>query len=94
MAAEYRIQQVTYALAGAARRAPAAEVAFVFLEREDAIVTARVAAADEPALAGELRAAMDRLRTSAFDPRPSPRAAPTAARSTGSAPGRGLAELD
>ncbi len=70
VAADYRIQQVTYALAGLRAGAPAAEVAFVFLDREDAIVTERFEAADEPALVAELRAAMDRLRTSAFEPRP------------------------
>jgi ATP-dependent helicase/nuclease subunit A len=69
VAADYRIQQVTYALAGLRAGAPAAEVAFVFLDREDAIVTERFT--DEAALAAELRAAMDRLRTSAFEPRPS-----------------------
>jgi hypothetical protein len=70
VAADYRIQQVTYALAGLRAGAPAAEVAFVFLDREDAIVAERFEAADEPALVAELRAAMDRLRTSAFEPRP------------------------
>ena len=70
--------------------APVVEVAFAFLEEPDAACVARFAAADEPVLAGELR----EPRSSGCGPPTSPRArptarAPTAARSTGSAPGRG-----
>ena len=67
---EYALQRAIYALAALRSGAPAAEIAFCFLERPESPVTRRFAAGDAEALAGELRAAIGRLRTSAFSVRP------------------------
>jgi hypothetical protein len=72
VAEEYRLQLAVYALAVLRAGAPAVEVAFAFLEAADAVHAERFTAADEPALAGEIRAAIERLRISDFAPRPGP----------------------
>lgn len=63
---EYALQRSIYALAALRSGAPAAEIAFCFLERPEAPVTRRFAAEDAGQLAGEVRAAIGRLRASAF----------------------------
>ncbi|MDX6540173.1 MAG: ATP-dependent helicase/nuclease subunit, partial [Gaiellales bacterium] len=63
---EYALQRAIYALAALRSGAPTAEVAFCFLERPEAPVARRYGAADATALAGEVRAAVGRLRTSRF----------------------------
>ncbi len=66
---EYALQRAIYALAALRSGAPAAEVAFCFLGRPEEAVTRRYAAGDADALAGEVRAAIGRLRASAFTAR-------------------------
>jgi hypothetical protein len=44
---------------------------FAFLDRPGAVVAERFEASDEPGLAAALREAIDRLRSSSFEPRPS-----------------------
>jgi hypothetical protein len=63
---EYALQRAIYALAALRTGAPTAEIAFCFLERPEAPVARRYGAADADALAGEVRAAIGRLRTSSF----------------------------
>ncbi len=67
---EYALQRSIYALAALRTGAPEAEIAFCFLQRPDAPVTRRYATGDADALAGEVRAAIGRLRTSGFAARP------------------------
>jgi len=62
----YALQRAIYALAALRTGAPSAEIAFCFLERPDAPVVRRYGPADAGALADEVRAAIDRLRTSRF----------------------------
>jgi ATP-dependent helicase/nuclease subunit A len=66
---EYALQRSIYALAALRSGAPAAEIAFSFLERPEAPVTHRFTAEDADGLAAEVRAAIGRLRTSAFTAR-------------------------
>jgi hypothetical protein len=63
---DYALQRSIYALAALRSGAPAAEIAFCFLERPESPVTRRFAVGDAAALAGEVRAAIGRLRASAF----------------------------
>jgi ATP-dependent helicase/nuclease subunit A len=63
---EYALQRAIYALAALRSGAPATEIAFCFLQRPEAPVTRRYAAADACELASEVRAAIARLRSSAF----------------------------
>ena len=72
VAHDYRLQQVTYALAGLRAGAPEVEVCFAFLARAGAIVTQTFGPGDRAALEGEIAAAIERLRSSDFEPRPSP----------------------
>ncbi|HEY3613027.1 MAG TPA: UvrD-helicase domain-containing protein, partial [Gaiellales bacterium] len=62
----YPLQRAIYALAALRGGAPAAEIAFLFLERPEEPVTRRYGAGDDAALAAEVRAAIGRLRTSSF----------------------------
>jgi ATP-dependent helicase/nuclease subunit A len=66
---EYALQRSIYALAALRSGAPAAEIAFSFLERPEAPVTHRFTVEDADGLAAEVRAAIGRLRTSAFTAR-------------------------
>ena len=63
---EYALQRAIYALAALRTGAPSTEIAFCFLEQPEAPVTRRYGAEDAEALAGEVRAAIGRLRSSAF----------------------------
>jgi hypothetical protein len=66
---EYALQCSIYALAALRSGAPAAEIAFCFLERPEAPVTRRFASEDADRLAAEVRAAIGRLRASEFTAR-------------------------
>ena len=66
---EYALQRSIYALAALRSGAPAAEIAFCFLERPEAPVTRRFAPEDADGLAAEVRAAIGRLRASEFTAR-------------------------
>ena len=63
------LQRSIYALAALRSGAPAAEIAFCFLERPEAPVTRRFAPEDAERLAAEVRAAIGRLRASEFTAR-------------------------
>jgi hypothetical protein len=63
---EYALQRAIYALAALRSGAPAAEIAFCFLGRPDTPVSRRYVAEDAESLAGEVRAAVGRLRSSHF----------------------------
>ena len=71
--ADYALQRSIYALAALRGGAEQVEVSFVFLDGADEVASARYGAADADALAGEISAAIARLRDSSFAPRPSPR---------------------
>jgi hypothetical protein len=66
---EYALQRSIYALAALRSGAPAAEIAFCFLDRPEAPVTRRFAPEDADGLAAEVRAAIGRLRGSEFTAR-------------------------
>jgi len=66
---EYALQRSIYALAALRSGAPAAEIAFCFLERPEAPVTRRFAPEDADRLAAGVRAAIGRLRASEFTAR-------------------------
>jgi RecB family exonuclease len=66
---EYALQRAIYALAALRSGAPAAEIAFCFLERPEETVTRLYAQTDAGWLAGEVRAAIARLRSSSFTAR-------------------------
>ena len=66
---EYALQRAIYALAALRSGAPAAEIAFCFLERPEAPVVRRYATLDAEALAAEVQAAIARLRESRFSVR-------------------------
>ena len=66
---EYALQRAIYALAALRSGAPAAEIAFCFLQRPEAPVTRRYGSEDADALAAEVRAAVGRLRSSSFTTR-------------------------
>ena len=63
---ETRSVMALNALAALRTGAPTTEIAFCFLEQPEAPVTRRYGAEDAEALAGEVRAAIGRLRSSAF----------------------------
>ncbi|MDP9260019.1 MAG: UvrD-helicase domain-containing protein, partial [Actinomycetota bacterium] len=63
---EYALQRAIYALAALRSGAPAAEIAFCFLECPEETVTRRYEQADADWLAAEVRAAIARLRASSF----------------------------
>ncbi len=68
--AEYRTQRLVYALACLRDGATEVEVAYVFLERPEDVVSTTFTAADLPALEAELSAAIARIRAGDFRPRP------------------------
>jgi ATP-dependent helicase/nuclease subunit A len=68
---EYRLQRLVYALACVRAGAEEVEVAYVFLERPDAVVSARFHRELVPGLEAELSEAIGRLRASDFRPTPS-----------------------
>jgi ATP-dependent exoDNAse (exonuclease V) beta subunit len=68
---EYRLQRLVYALACFRAGAEEVEVAYLFLERPDAVVTTRYGRAELPALEDELSAAIARIREGEFTPTPS-----------------------
>jgi ATP-dependent helicase/nuclease subunit A len=68
---EYRLQRLVYALACFRAGADEVEVAYVFLERPDAVVSARFQRDVVPALEAELSEAIGRLRAGEFRPTPS-----------------------
>ena len=70
VADEYRLQRLVYALAALRAGADEVEVAYVFLERPEDVVSARFAAADAPTLAEELSTAIARIQTGDFRPSP------------------------
>ena len=63
---EYSLQRTIYALAALRSGAPSAEIAFCFLERPDAAVARVYQTDDAERLAGDVCAAIGRLRASAF----------------------------
>jgi len=71
VAAEYRVQQLVYALACFRAGSEEVEVVYTFLERADAVVSTTFSAADLEALEAELSAAIARLDAGVFLPRPS-----------------------
>ncbi len=68
----YAEQVTTYALAALRSGAPAAEIAYAFLENSEAVAVRRFAAADAPGLEAELRTAIDAIRAGQFPARPGP----------------------
>ncbi|HET6174734.1 MAG TPA: UvrD-helicase domain-containing protein [Gaiellales bacterium] len=66
---EYVLQRAIYALAALRAGAPAAEIAFCFLERPEETVSRRYMQTDVDWLAAEVQAAIARLRTSTFTAR-------------------------
>ncbi|HEY8858317.1 MAG TPA: UvrD-helicase domain-containing protein [Gaiellales bacterium] len=68
----YSEQVTTYALAALRSGAPAAEIAYAFLEDSAAVAVRRFSAADVPALEAELRTAIDSIRAGQFPARPGP----------------------
>jgi ATP-dependent exoDNAse (exonuclease V) beta subunit len=68
---DYALQRLVYALACMRAGAEEVEVAYVFLERPDAVVTATMTAADVPALEAELSATIARILRGEFVPTPS-----------------------
>ena len=73
VAEEYELQRQAYALALLGGGATSVDVAFAFLERPDTVSRASYQPDDEPALRSAVEAAVERLRSSGFAPRPSPR---------------------
>jgi CRISPR/Cas system-associated exonuclease Cas4 (RecB family) len=69
--ADYRLQRLVYALACMRSGAAEVEVAYVFLERPDAVVSSTFNAEDVPALEAELSAAIARIQAGEFVPTPS-----------------------
>jgi ATP-dependent helicase/nuclease subunit A len=68
----YAEQVTTYALAALRSGAPAAEIAYAFLENSEAVAVRRFVAADAPGLEAELRTAIDAIRAGQFPARPGP----------------------
>jgi ATP-dependent exoDNAse (exonuclease V) beta subunit len=68
----YAEQVTTYALAALRSGAPAAEIAYAFLEDAEAVAVRRFSAADAPRLEAELRIAIDAIRAGRFPARPGP----------------------
>jgi hypothetical protein len=75
VALDYAIQRDLYALAALRAGAPRVEVVHLFLERPDDPASATFTAADEPALAGRVRALTDPLARGEFPLTPHPHAA-------------------
>ncbi len=71
---EYRIQRLVYALACFRAGADDVEVVYTFLERPEETVSAEYSRADVDALEAELSAAIARVRSGVFEPKPSDRA--------------------
>ncbi|MDQ3670589.1 MAG: PD-(D/E)XK nuclease family protein, partial [Actinomycetota bacterium] len=71
VAAEYVLQRLVYALAALRAGAQDVEVAYVFLERPDQVVTATFARDDVPALEAELSEAIRTIQEGDFRPTPS-----------------------
>jgi ATP-dependent helicase/nuclease subunit A len=69
--ADYRLQRLVYALACFRAGAAEVEVAYVFLERPDAVATTRFALDDLPQLEGELSTAIAQIQAGEFVPTPS-----------------------
>ncbi|HSE82804.1 MAG TPA: UvrD-helicase domain-containing protein [Gaiellaceae bacterium] len=69
--ADYRLQQLVYALACFRGGADEVEVVYHFLERPDAVVSATFAREDLPGLEAELSAAIARIDAGDFRPTPS-----------------------
>ena len=72
MDTSYAEQVTTYALAALRSGAPAAEVAYAFLENAEAVAVRRFTAADAPELEAGLRTAIDAIRAGRFPARPGP----------------------
>jgi ATP-dependent exoDNAse (exonuclease V) beta subunit len=68
----YAEQVKTYALAALRSGAPAAEIAYAFLEDAEAVAVRRFSAADVPELEAELHTAIDAIRAGRFTARPGP----------------------
>jgi ATP-dependent helicase/nuclease subunit A len=68
--ADYRLQQLVYALACFRTGVDEVEVVYHFLERPDAVVSTRFARADLPGLEAELSAAIARIDAGDFRPTP------------------------
>ncbi len=68
--ADYRLQRVVYALAALRGGADEVEVAYVFLERPDDVVSAALGRGDVPVLETELGEAIDAIRSGRFEPTP------------------------
>jgi RecB family exonuclease len=68
----YAAQVGTYALAALRSGAPAAEIAYAFLEDAAAVAVRRFGAADAGTLEAELREAIDAIRRGRFPARPGP----------------------
>ena len=69
--ADYRLQQLVYALACFRTGVEEVEVVYHFLERPDAVVSTRFVRADLPGLEAELSAAIARIDEGDFRPSPS-----------------------
>jgi hypothetical protein len=72
MDTSYAEQVTTYALAALRSGAPAAEIAYAFLEDAEAVAVRRFSAEDAPGLEAELRTAIDAIRAGRFPARPGP----------------------
>jgi RecB family exonuclease len=68
----YAEQVKTYALAALRSGAPAAEIAYAFLEDAEAVAVQRFAAADVPELEANLQDAIESIRAGRFPARPGP----------------------
>jgi ATP-dependent helicase/nuclease subunit A len=68
----YAEQVKTYALAALRSGAPAAEIAYAFLEDAEAVAVQRFSANDVPELEAELRGAIESIRAGRFPARPGP----------------------
>jgi ATP-dependent helicase/nuclease subunit A len=68
---EYSVQRLVYALACLRAGADEVEIVYLFLERPDEPVAATFVRGDVAALEGELSAAVARVRSGVFEPRPS-----------------------
>ena len=71
MQADYRLQQLVYALACFRGGADEVEVVYHFLERPDAVVSTTFAREDLPGLEAKLSAAIARIDAGDFRPTPS-----------------------
>ena len=68
----YAEQVGTYALAALRSGAPAAEIAYAFLEDADAVAVRRFVAGDAEQLEADLRGAIEAIRAGRFPARPGP----------------------